>query len=47
MISYHPTNFGDHEHCGNGDIVFLVCRAIYQDHVARGSCDFMVRGPAS
>ena len=24
MGSYHPAKFGDHRHCGSGDIMFLV-----------------------
>ena len=24
MISNHPAKFGDHSHCGSGDIMFLV-----------------------
>ena len=24
MVSHHPTKFGDHRHCGSGDIMFLV-----------------------
>ena len=24
MISHHPAKFGDHRHCGNGDIMLLV-----------------------
>ena len=24
MVSHHPAKFGDHRHCGSGDIMFLV-----------------------
>ena len=24
MVSHHPTNFGDHSHCGNRDIIFFI-----------------------
>ena len=24
MVSHHPAKFGDHGHCGSGDITFLV-----------------------
>ena len=24
MVSHHPEKFGDHRHCGSGDIMFLV-----------------------
>ena len=35
------THFGCHRHCGNGDIMTLLCHVILQDHTIRGSCDFM------
>ena len=41
---YHPTNFGDHRHCGSEKIIVLVCHVIPQDHVIKESCDFMERG---
>ena len=24
LMTSHPANFGDHQHCGSGDIVFVV-----------------------
>ena len=24
MVSHHPAKFGDHRHCGSGDITFLL-----------------------
>ena len=24
MVSHHPAKFGDHKHCGSGDIMFLI-----------------------
>ena len=24
MVSHHPAKFGEHRHCGSGDIIFLV-----------------------
>ena len=24
MVSHHPEKFGNHSHCGSGDIMFLV-----------------------
>ena len=45
MGSYHPTKFGDHRHCGNGDMMVLVCHMILQDQVMKRSCDFMGRRP--
>ena len=44
--SYHPTNFGDHSHCGRGIIIILVCHVISQDHVIKGSSEFMGRYPS-
>ena len=26
MVSHHPEKFGDHRHCGSGDIMFLVAK---------------------
>ena len=40
-LSYHPATFGGHRHCGNENIIILVCHVILQDHVIEGSCDFM------
>lgn len=43
----HPTNIGDHGHSGSGDIMFLVYHVISQEHVIKGSCDFMNEVPHS
>ena len=40
-VSYHPTKFGGHGHCGSGDIIILVCHVTLQDHVIKGLCDFI------
>ena len=45
-INHHPTMFGGHRHCGNGDIMLLVCRVISQDSMIKRSCDFMGRIPS-
>ena len=29
MESHHPAKFGDHRHCGSGDIMFLVVEEQY------------------
>ena len=42
MVSHHLTKFGSHRHCGSGDIIVLVCYAIFQNHVIKKSYDFMV-----
>ena len=31
--SYHHAKFGGHVHSGRGDIKFLVCCVIFQDHM--------------
>ena len=33
--------------CGSGDVVTLVCHLILQDHMIKGSCDFIGRSPSS
>ena len=45
-LSHHPAKFGGHSHCGSGDIMVLVCHVIPQDHVMKGSCDFIVGSPS-
>ena len=40
---YHPAKFGGHMHCGSADVMALVCHAMLQNHVIKGSCDFMGR----
>ena len=44
--SYHPPNFGDHSHCGSGTIIILVCHVISQNHVIKGSSEFLGRSPS-
>ena len=34
-------NFYCHRHCGNGDIMFLVCHVATPDHIFKESCDLM------
>ena len=41
MVSYHSTKFGGHRHCSSEDIKVLVCQVISQDHLIKGSFDFM------
>ena len=36
MVSHHPAKFGDHGHCGSGDIMVLVCHVILQSHFTKG-----------
>ena len=46
VLSYHPAEFGGHRHFVSGDIMILVCHVILQDHVIKGSCDFMSWSPS-
>ena len=39
------TKFGCHRHCIRDNIMVLVYHMILQDHVIKGSCDFMGRIP--
>ena len=32
---------GGHRHCASGNM-FLFCHMILQDHLIKGSCDFMI-----
>ena len=40
-VCHHSSKFGAHRGCESGDIMVLVCDMILQDHVIKGSCDFM------
>ena len=46
-VSHHPVKFGGHWHCGSGDTMVLVCHVILQDHVTKGSNNYMGRSPLS
>ena len=35
-VNHHPTNFYGFRHCGDGDIMILVCHVILEDHVIKG-----------
>ena len=37
IVCYHHAKFGGHRHSGRGDIMYLICRVISQDHAIRGS----------
>lgn len=41
----HLTRFGGHEHCGSGDVMFLIFHMISQDHVPQEPWDFLGRSP--
>ena len=44
--NYNFVKFGGHRHCASEDIMILVCHMILQDHVIKGSCDFIDRSPS-
>ena len=35
MVGRHPARFGDHDCCGSGDIMVLVCHIILQEHLTK------------
>ena len=43
---HHPVRLGGHSHCSSGNKIVLICYMISQDHVMKGSCDFMGRRPS-
>ena len=45
MVSHYPANFTGHKHCGNDDVVVLVCKVILENHVTKGSGKFVGRRP--
>ena len=45
-VSYHSAKFGGHMHCGSGNIMVLVGHVILQDHVIKGSSDFIGTSPS-
>ena len=45
MLNYHPAKYGDYGHYDNGNIKILAYHVILQDHMIKGSCDFMGRNP--
>ena len=44
--SYHPAKFSGYSYSGKGVIMVLVCHVILQDHVIKGSCNFMGGNPS-
>ena len=46
MVSYQRAKFVGHEHCGSGHITVLVRHVILQEHVIKGSVNFMGRSPS-
>ena len=39
-VSYHPAKFIDHQHCGSGDTMVLVCNMILQDNLTEKSSNY-------
>ena len=58
MVGHHPVKFVYDRLCGSRGIMFLICHVIskghvnqvcqvlLQDHMIKGSCDFMGRSPS-
>ena len=40
MLCHHLAKFGGHRYRSSRNILFLVCHAIKQDHVIKGSGDY-------
>ena len=40
-VSHHFAIFGGHWSSASGEIAFLICHMSSQDHMIKGSCDFM------
>ena len=40
IVCQHPTKFGNHRYCDNGDKMVLVYQVISEDHMTKGSQDF-------
>ena len=45
-VSYHPAKVAGDRHSGSTDITFLVSHMTSQDHVTKGSSDFMGGSPS-
>ena len=39
-VCNHSNKFSDHRHCGNGDLMFLICHVTSHDHVFKGLYGF-------
>ena len=45
MTTYHPAKFREYRHCYSGDLIFLFCHVILDDHVMKVPCAFMGGSP--
>ena len=43
MVCRHLAKFEGHSYCINRDIMFLICQAINQDYIIKGSVDYNKR----
>ena len=46
MAVHHYAKTGSHRHLDSGDIAVLFSHVISEDHVIKGSCDFMGISPS-
>ena len=46
MVCHHSAKFGGHRHCDSEDILVLVCHFSFQDHVAKGSSNWIGMSPS-
>ena len=46
MASRQFAKFGGHRHCDSENIMILGYHVISQDHIIKGSCDFIGRNPS-
>ena len=44
-VSHKPANFGGDKDFGSEDIMVLVSLVILEDHVVKGTCEFMCKSP--
>ena len=45
-VTHDTTKFGDHRNCDIGAIMLIVFHMISEDHVIKGTCDFIGRSPS-
>ena len=46
MASHQFAKFGGYRHCDSENIMILGYHVISQDHIIKGSCDFIGRNPS-
>ena len=45
VVCHHPDKFGDHRHCDNWDLTFLICHQTSRNHLLKWQCDFKGGSP--